>query len=168
MRKEGTIVEQDVLFMTEEQAGLFDEDEAREPEDSQKYLIFLTGNLKFGVNADCVVEIITNHAITFLPMVPDHIRGIINLRGQMVPIVDIRLRLGKMPREECLIIVLNIESTQIGILVDSVEQMIDIPKRSILPVPAQSAQHFVSGMCSLPDHAGTMLVLECAQLLLHE
>ena len=47
-----------------------------------KYLLFCSDNLLFGVSADYVVEIITNHAITKLPLVPNYIRGIINLRGQ--------------------------------------------------------------------------------------
>ena len=136
--------------------------------DSQNYLIFLSDNLKLGVIADYVVEIINDNAITYLPMVPNFIRGIINLRGQMIPIVDIRLRLGKPYQENTLVIVLNIEGIQLGILVDDVDQMIDIPKSHILPMPAHSDQLLVSGMCSLPDHSGTMMVLDCQQLLPHE
>ena len=63
-----------------------------------KYLLFCSDNLLFGVSADYVVEIITNHAITKLPLVPNYIRGIINLRGQIIPIVDIRLLLGQPVR----------------------------------------------------------------------
>ena len=56
--------------------------------DSQKYLIFMAGHLKLGVVAEDVVEILNNQVITYLPMVPHYIRGIINMRGQMVPILD--------------------------------------------------------------------------------
>jgi purine-binding chemotaxis protein CheW len=56
----------------------------------------------------------------------------------------------------------------VGIMVDGVDQMIDIPKDSILPMPAHSNQVLVSGMCSLPDGSGTMMVLDCEQLLRHE
>jgi len=157
---------EDVMFAIEDET----EETSRQEDtvDSKKYLIFMTDDLKFGVDAVCVLEIITNHVITYLPMVPDFIRGIINLRGQMIPIVDIRLRLGKMQREDCLVIVLNIDSTQVGILVDSVDQMIDIPKADILPMPAQDGQLLVSGMCTLPDGSGTMMVLDHEQLLPHE
>ena len=133
--------------------------------DTQKYLIFMCDNLKLGVIAEDVVEILNNQVITYLPMVPDFIRGIINMRGQMVPIIDIRARLGKLPKEDCLVVVLNLGDVQLGILVDAVDQMIDIPKANILPMPAHSTQLLVSGMCSLPDGSGTMMVLDCEQLL---
>ena len=137
--------------------------------DSQKYLIFMADHLKLGVIAEDVVEILNNQVITYLPMVPDFIRGIINMRGQMVPIVDIRARMGLPSAEEdTLVIVLNLGDVQLGILVDAVDQMLDIPRVNILPMPANSAQMLVSGMCSLPDGSGTMMVLDCAQLMPNE
>lgn len=136
--------------------------------DSQKYLIFMAEHLKLGVVAEDVVEILNNQVITYLPMVPDYIRGIINMRGQMVPILDIRARLGMETREESLVVVLNLDDVQLGILVDGVDQMLDIPKANIHPLPANSTQMLVSGMCSLPDGSGTMMVLDCAQLMPNE
>lgn len=155
---------EETLFAIDNQTDAVAVDDAV---DTSKFLIFITDNLKIGVDADNVVEIITSHSITYLPMVPHYISGIINLRGQMMPIIDIRLRLGKEPKEDCLIIVLNINGTQMGILVDAVDQMIDIPKNGVLPVPARSNQILVNGMCTLPDGSGTMLVLDCEQLLSH-
>lgn len=136
--------------------------------DSQKYLIFMTADLKMGVVAEDVVEILTNQPITYLPMLPDFIRGIINMRGQMVPIVDLRVRLGHSPHEDFLVVVINQGDIQLGILVDGVDQMLDIPKENILPMPAHSTQPLVSGMCSLPDGSGTMMVLDCEQLMPHD
>ena len=134
--------------------------------DSQKYLIFMAGHLKLGVVAEYVVEILNNQDITYLPMVPNYIRGIINMRGQMIPILDIRARLGLPTLEEdSLVVVLNLGDVQLGILVDAVDQMLDIPKANILPMPANSTQMLVSGMCSLPDGSGTMMVLDCEQLM---
>ena len=158
---------EDLLFMIDEQS---DENPEYQEEmiDSKDYIIFSTDDLQFGINVNNVVEIITSYATTYLPMLPEYIRGIINLRGSMVPIVDIRLRLGKMSKEDCNVIVLEIDGTQIGILVDSVEQLINIPDRDILPMPAHSVQKLVSGMCSLPDGSGTMLVFDCEQLISHE
>ena len=134
--------------------------------DSQKYLIFMAGHLKLGVIAEDVVEILNNQVITYLPMVPNFIRGIINMRGQMIPILDIRARLG-LPtvEEDSLVVVLNLGDVQLGILADAVDQMLDIPKANIHPLPANSAQLLVSGMCSLPDGSGTMMVLDCGQLI---
>lgn len=132
--------------------------------DSQKYLIFMAGHLKLGVVAEDVVEILNNQVITYLPMVPDYIRGIINMRGQMIPILDIRARLGLDSQEDSLVVVINLGDVQLGILVDGVDQMLDIPKANIHPLPANSTQMLVSGMCSLPDGSGTMMVLDCEQL----
>ena len=157
-----------MAFATEDQQlAAWDAMQVSDTVDTQKFLIFLTDELKFGIDAENVVEIITSYSITYLPMVPDYIRGIINLRGQMVPIWDVRLRLGKEEKEDCLIVVLNIDGTYLGVLVDSVDQMTDIPRTSMLPVPAHNAQQLVSGMCTLPDGSGTMMVLDCDQLL-HE
>ena len=137
--------------------------------DSQKYLIFMAGHLKLGVVAEDVVEILNNQVITYLPMVPDFIRGIINMRGQMIPILDIRARLGMEPQEgDDLVVVINLGDVQLGILVDGVDQMLDIPKNNIHPLPANSTQLLVSGMCSLPDGSGTMMVLDCEQLVPNE
>ena len=113
-----------------------------------------------------VKDIITDYTITYLPQVPNYVKGVINLRGQIIPMVDIRLRLGKMPQDDCCIMVVNVDNEPISILVDGVEKMVDVPKGSILPVPTQqSTQKLVSGMCSLPG-GGTMLILDC-DLLLH-
>ncbi len=127
-------------------------------------LVFESAGLLFGASVEFVVEIITNHMITHLPMVPEYVSGILNLRGQIIPLIDFRLRLGKPYKEDCLIIVLDVNGTLIGILVDSVAQMVTLPKESILPVPAHNTQKMVSGMCSLPD-GSTMLVLDCALLV---
>ena len=159
---------EDLMFITEDQVEEIFGAQVEEIIDTQKYLIFNTDNLKFGVDANSVVEIITNYSITFLPMLPDFVRGIFNLRGDMIPILDVRLRLGKETKEDCLVIVLNVEGTQLGILVDSVDQMLDIPKENILPTPINHSQKLVSGMVTLPDGSGTMMVLACEELLPHD
>ena len=161
-------VNEDLMFATEDQMEAVFGVQAEDIVDTEKYLIFVTDNLKFGINANSVVEIITNYSITFLPMLPDFVRGIINLRGDMIPILDVRLRLGKEFKEDCLVIVLNVNGTQLGILVDSVDQMLDIPKGDILPTPVNHSQKLVNGMVSLPDGSGTMMVLDCEELLPHD
>ena len=148
-------INENVLFQVEEDTP--ETPSAEESVVSRKYLIFITDDLRLGVDAEYVVEILNTHTATYLPMMPDYICGIYNMRGQIIPIMDIRRRLGK-----------PYNSTQLGILVDSVEVMLDIPNASILPIPSQSAQKLVSGMCTLPDGSGTMLVLDCDQLIPHE
>lgn len=108
-----------------------DMDEVGEIEvEKERFLTFRSADLTFAVNTKYVIEIITNHSITTLPMVPEYIKGIINLRGQIIPIVDIRLRLGKPSidmenNESNCIIVLDIDSISVGIIVDSVSQVVD-------------------------------------------
>ena len=160
-------INENVLFQVEEDTP--ETPSAEESVVSRKYLIFITDDIRLGVDAEYVVEILNTHTATYLPMMPDYICGIYNMRGQIIPIMDIRRRLGKPSSDiESLLVVLNYNSTQLGILVDSVEVMLDIPNASILPIPSQSAQKLVSGMCTLPDGSGTMLVLDCDQLIPHE
>lgn len=158
-------VQEEVLFAREEEQSPVEEPISN----SRKYLIFLIENLKLGVDAEYVVEILNAYSVTYLPMMPDYIRGIFNMRGQIIPVMDVRLRLGKPALEEkSLLVVLNYEGTSIGILVDAVDQMIDIPNDTILPMPAQSSQKLVSSMSNIPDGSGTMLVLDCEELVCHE
>ena len=133
-------------------------------EEMEQFLVFQCDELRLGVRVDCVVEALINQTVTPLPTLPDYIRGLINLRGEVVPVVSVRLRLGKPSGEERAIIVLNINGTQLGILVDRVDQMVKLPRSSILPMPATNGQRLMSGMSSLPD-GGTMLELDAAALL---
>ncbi len=138
-------------------------DKAHDTE-TEKYLIFSSDGILYGVSADVVNEILTETTVTRLPTLPCHISGIINLRGQFVPIIDFRLLLGRMPGDSYCTIVLDVEGTQIGIQADGVDQMVDIEKHTILPVPSHQDQALVMGMCTLPG-GGTMMVLDCPRLI---
>ena len=129
-----------------------------------KYLLFRSDALLFGAAADYVVEIITNHPITPIPLVPSYVCDIINLRGQIIPIVDIRIMLGQMPTNRDCIIILTINGMLVGVLVDTVLRMIDLDTATLCMSPAKEHQRLVSGMCSLPD-GETMLEFDCANLL---
>ncbi len=133
-------------------------------QESEKYLLFVSGDRIFGVPASNVVEILTSHSATKVPLVPEYICGIINLRGQILTIVDVRMLLEHSTQEHGCVIILTVEDTTIGILVDKVEKMLDIDKNKILPAPGDSAQHFVKGMYALQDKS-TMLEFDCEQLL---
>ena len=154
---------QDGLFAVEDTDDTLLEEDLQESQ-TEKYLLFTSADLLFGVPSEYVVEIITNHPITKLPLVPTYVRGIINLRGQIIPIVDTRILLRCDGEDNQCIIILNIEGTLVGILIDSVMKMVDVDKESLRQDLAQKAQNLVSGMCSLPD-GQTMLVFDCAQIL---
>ena len=157
-----------------EENGLFarEDDVSSAPEETgaelqtNKYLICISDGLLYGIDAEQVETIITDHTLTRLPRVPHYVRGIINLRGQIIPIIDIRLRLGKPQADENCIMVVNLGSDSMGILVDGVDKMVDVSRDSILPMPTQNPQKLISGMCSLSD-GKTLLILDCS-LLLHE
>ena len=155
----------EMLFATESQQIQQRADQSVEIA-TEKYLIFSSDNLMYGIKAEQVKDIITDYAITGIPQVPNYVRGVINLRGQIIPMLDIRLRLGKAPQDNFCGIVVDVDGNMVGILVDMVEQMVDVPLGDILPVPTNSGQAMVSGMCTLPD-GNTMLELDCG-LLLHD
>ena len=139
--------------------------EAAVPVSTERFLTFSSDGLNIGVSTNYVIEIITNHAITMVPLVPDYVKGIINLRGQIIPIIDIRLRMGKPSIEytnTTCIIVLNINSVYIGIIVDAVQQVMDIDQSKISPVPVE--QELISGMISSSERS-VILFLDCEQLV---
>ena len=134
---------------------------AKQIEDTDKYLIFRSGGILFGIHSDSVKEIITETRITLIPVLPEHISGVVNLRGLIVPIVDFRRLLGQVSQKNSCTIVLEYEDVQLEILVDDVDQMVDVDKKGILPVPyqnGQSIQNLVTGMYSLPDQSTLMML----------
>ena len=159
--------EESMIAMAVENADT--DDEVVELE-TDKYLIFLSAGVYYGVDTKYVKEMLTqwDTSITWLPMLPPHIRGVINLRGGVVPVIDFRMLMGQMmPGDSFSTVILDIEGVQIGILVDEVDQTVDIEKRQILPVPYQSgmeAQKMVTGMYSLPGTNKTLMVLDCTML----
>ncbi|MFR6332556.1 MAG: chemotaxis protein CheW, partial [Eisenbergiella sp.] len=99
-----------------------------------------------------------DYSIRPVPLVPEYIKGIINLRGQIIPISDFRLRLGCMEDlESNSTIILQVESNTIGMMVDSVSQVLDIDLRQTSSIPVESRQELTNGMVSLPD--GTVILL---------
>ena len=147
-----------------EEGALTVPSELEDAERKEKYLLFTSNQLLFGVQVKYTLEIINGYSFTTLPLVPSCIRGIINLRGQIIPIIDVRSMLGGEKTENDCIVTLNIEDNILGLLVDSVERIIELDPATILPSPSKTLNGLVSGMCSLSDEQ-TMLLLDCAQLL---
>lgn len=143
-----------------------DEEVVLDTKKYQKYLTFLSDGLLFGIDTNHIMEIITNLKPIKLPMVPGFIKGIINLRGQIVPIVDIRLRMGKYEidyDDKSCIIVLNMDNIDMGIIVDSVEQVLDIEEEKVSSALNHS-EELVSGMISLSNEE-VVLILDCETLI---
>lgn len=137
------------------------------PASTERFLTFTCDGLNIGVSTNYVIEIITDHSITMIPLVPDYLKGIISMRGQIIPIIDIRLRMGKSPIEytsTTCIIILDINDVQIGILVDAVQQVMDVDQSQISPVPAENQQDLIRGMISSGNNS-VILFLDCEQLV---
>lgn len=134
---------------------------------TEKFLNFRSDGLLFGINTSYVTEIVTNTKPTMLPMVPYFVKGIINLRGQIIPIIDIRLRLGKYEIEyddKACIVVVEFGGTSIGVVVDTVVNVIDVNVDNISPMPENNRQEMVSGVISVND-GETLMILDCELLI---
>ncbi len=108
-----------------------------------KYITFKSGNEYFGLKIQYVSEIIVYQEITFLPECEDYIKGLINLRGKIIPVIDVRLRFKQEPFEyndRTCIIVMNVRSTVVGLIVEKIAEVVEIPEENILSSP--SIGHF--------------------------
>ena len=107
-----------------------------------KFLTFFLAGEEYGIEILKVHEIIGMMAITTVPRTPKFIRGVINLRGKVIPIVDLRLKFGMESRDqtaETCIIVVNVEGLKIGIVVDQVSEVLNIDGSEIEAAPAFGA-----------------------------
>ncbi len=104
-------------------------------------VVFELENEKYGVDIASVEGIIKMQEITRLPHAPEFIEGITNLRGTIVPVVDLRTRFGlsrKEPTRDTRIVIANMDSSKVGIIVDAVTQVIRVPEDKIEPPPQMS------------------------------
>ncbi len=130
-------------------------------EEETQYLTFLSGTEIFGVGILHIKEIKEYVTVTTIPMMPDFVKGVINLRGNVVPIIDLPVRFGRgkstLSKRTCVIIVeveFEDEFMDIGILVDAVNEVIDIPASSIEPAPSFGSKiriEFISGIGKLEN-----------------
>ncbi len=135
----------------------------------ERCLTFESGGLVMFLSTNFVIEIINDHSITPLPLVPPYIKGIINLRGQMLPIVDIRARMGKPQAEytsKTCIVVLEVDSVPFGIIVDSVRQVMDIDLQDVRPIPVKRQEELLNGMITLEDDS-VLMSFDCKSLFTH-
>ena len=146
---------------------IFDATEQDEISTVERCLTFQSGDLILYISTRHVIEILNTESITNLPLVPPYITGIINLRGQVLPVVDIQMRMGKCEAEcgtETCIIVLDIDSVSLGIIVDSVRQVIDIDLNNVQPIPLKRQQKLLDGMVTMEDGSVFMSV-DCQALI---
>ena len=107
-------------------------------EDTQKgmYMTFKSGREHFGIAIKYVNEIIGIQKITAIPESEEYIKGLINLRGKIIPVIDVRLRFKQEPLEyndRTCIIIIDVQSTVIGLIVEKIEEVVTIPDENIDP-----------------------------------
>lgn len=116
----------------EYQVDLEPDNEVEDDTVKNKYLTFIVDDEVYGLDIGRVIEIISVPAITWIPENPEAIKGIINLRGSIIPAIDVRLRFQKEERPydtfTC-IIVIEHEHNQIGLIVDTINEVLYIPKK---------------------------------------
>jgi purine-binding chemotaxis protein CheW len=141
------------------------EHEVRKDEELLQLVTFSIGEEEFGVEILKVQEIIRMLEITRVPKAPDFVEGVINLRGKVIPVIDLRLRFGLTAKEhdkKTRIIVIEINQMIVGFVVDSVSEVLRIPSSTIEPPPPVISgldSEYISGVGKLDDRLLIMLDL---------
>jgi purine-binding chemotaxis protein CheW len=148
---------------------LYDEDEDTQKD---KFLTFHLAGEDYGIEIAHVIEIIGIQNITEVPDMPAYVKGVINLRGSVIPVMDVRLRFKLAERaydERTCIIVVEVNGTSVGLVVDQVREVVDIPEEQIEPAPQtgkSTSSRFIKGMGKINGEVKILLKVE--QLLLDD
>jgi len=143
-------------------------DELEEDTQKGKFLTFSLGAEYYGIDIMYVTEIVGIQPITVVPELPDFIKGIINLRGKIIPVMDARLKFKKEPREyndRTCIIVIDVLELSIGIIVDAVSEVMNISDENIVPPPNlnTSGRKYIKSVGKSEENV--TLILDCEKLL---
>lgn len=104
-----------------------------------KYMTFKSGSEYFGLEIQYVQQIIQFQTITRIPETEDYIKGLINLRGKIIPVVDVRARFKQGACEyndKTCILVINVKSTTVGLIVEQIAEVVQLSEENILPPPS--------------------------------
>ena len=150
------------------------DDELYDDEDTMKdrYLTFHLAGEDYGIEIQYVTEIIGIQKITDVPDMPEYVKGVINLRGKVIPVMDVRQRFNLECRdydERTCIIVVDIDGTPVGLVVDKVKEVMDIPENDVEPPPKSSrasGNQFVQGMGKVGEDV--KIILNVKRLLFDE
>lgn len=136
--------------------------EASEDSLSSKFLTFKIDNECYAIEISFVIEIINMLPITPVPGLPAYVKGIVNLRGRIIPVMDLRIRFNKSEiayNERTCIVVASIDGMDIGFIVDSVAEVLTIPESDIVNPPAikKDSNRFVKGIAKVKDEIKLIL-----------
>ena len=150
---------------------LIEDVEEQDNRDTQKdrYLTFRLGDEDYGIEIRHVIEIVGTQKVTQLPESPSFVKGVINLRGQVIPVIDVRARFNMELREyddRTCVIVVCVEHSQVGLIVDTVSEVREILAADIAPPPSVSDRQsngFLLGLGKTGDEV--KILLDVAKLL---
>lgn len=153
-----------------EMSEVYDENKTFE-EDTQhgRFLTFTLEDEVYGIEIKYVTEIIGIQSITKVPEVPIYVKGIINLRGKIIPVIDVRLKFGKEPMEyddRTCIVVIDINEVSVGLIVDNVDEVLTIDDQDIAAPPANKTgfeNRYIKGIGKAGEKV--QLLLDCEKLL---
>ena len=127
-----------------------------------KFLTFHLADEDYGIAIQYVTEIIGIQKITEVPDMPDYVKGVINLRGRVIPVMDVRTRFCMAAREyddRTCIVVVNVDDKSIGLVVDMVNEVADIPEAQIEPPPSagRKGSNYIFGIGKIEDEVKILL-----------
>lgn len=146
--------------------------DGEEDTQKEKYLTFHLGAETYGIEIRHVREIIGIQKITEVPEMPEFIKGVINLRGQVIPVMDVRARFHMSNREyddRTCVVVVEVKGNTIGLVVDTVSEVADIPDNEVSPPPRVSkaaSSRYIKGMGKSGD--AVKILLDADRLLFDE
>lgn len=148
-----------------EETEVTEVDEKLEEIPKEQYMTFACGEEIFGISIKYVNEIIGLQKITHIPDTENFIIGLINLRGKIIPVIDVRIRFGMEPLEyndRTSVIVIDVKSTVIGLIVDRIEGVAEFAENEITPPPSVSdlesqARKYVFGIGKSSDEVKLLL-----------
>ena len=133
------------------------------------YMVFVINNQKYALSSKYITEIIEILPITKVQFLPEYMKGIINLRSTIIPVMDARMRFGMEPIEyserTCIIIIEN-EANKIGLIVDAVNEVLTIPPKQIMESTKEKndlKESFVNGISQINNDI--QLILDCDSLV---
>ncbi|MCX6074189.1 MAG: chemotaxis protein CheW [Campylobacterales bacterium] len=128
----------------------------------ERYLTFFLGEEQYGIAIDRIKEIIAMMKVTYVPKTPEYMKGVINLRGSIIPVVDTRLRFGMQMREANMhtaIIIVEVEKVNIGFIVDRVEEVASIDSSNLSEPPKFGSSLDTDFICSMAQMGENVVMI---------
>jgi len=157
-------------------AEIFNIDEAEDSEDEgvMQLVGFGVASEKFGVDILMVQEILRSAEVTAVPNSPEFVEGVLNLRGNIVPVIDLRKRLNlydeNSSQKKSWVLILNIDNRVVGFIVDHVTEVLKIEEDSVESAPdiivAGLESQYIQGVCKIND--GLIIILDFDLVLFNE